>query len=158
MWCERWLLKADTAAPWSMSSRWRHNTPITCTLYLVLHFTTTFWQPWTAARSYTRLKMKVNRDHPYLWSRLRDKFSWPRSHQTFPSKPVKNSLPNSPLLSLNRSFLFNFSIFFMSAGLNLKSPSKLALILAGVLDFGNTEWPCVTPQAVEPTLNTKRIL
>lgn len=69
--------------------------------------------------------------------------------QFFPSKPVKNSLPNSPLLSLKRSFLLSFAIFFMSSGLSLKSPPRLALILEGVLDLGKTEWPCDTPQAVK---------
>lgn len=38
----------------------------------------------------------------------------------------------------------------MSSGLSLKSPPKFALILDGVLDLGNTEWPCDTPQAVKP--------
>lgn len=69
------------------------------------------------------------------------------------SKSSKKSRPNSPLLSLNRIFLFSLEIFSISCGLNLKSPSRFDLIRSGVLDLGSTEWPSDTPHATKPVSN-----
>lgn len=70
-----------------------------------------------------------------------------KSHFSLSSHPWKKSLPNSPLLSLNRIFLLSVRIFSISSALNLKSLSRLVLIREGVFDFGSTEWPRVTPHA-----------
>lgn len=87
-------------------------------------------------------------NHGYNEKFAKRRFVIDKVYYTCGSRSWKKSRPKTPLLSLNRSFLFIVRILAISSSSSLKSPSKLARTLAGVLDLESTEWPWVIPQAV----------